>query len=395
MPGQCRKNVVFFSNSFPNPIQPHRGVYSEQLVKALSRWVNPIAVCPLPWVPPVALLRRFKDYGLYSRIPREYDFQGNHVYSPKHVVIPRISWLTPCFMVLSSYPLLKRLSRSIRIDIINAHNVFPEGIAAARLGKILQVPVVLTALGSDINEVSNSVIRVRQTRKALQDAHRITAVSKQLCKGIEGLGIAGERITFIPNGVDGEMFFPRDRDACRQSLKLSSPQKMLLFVGAFREVKGVEYLLRAAATLKQQHKLDFNVVLIGGGLSEGTYQRMIDEMDLKDNVMMPGNRPHAEISVWLGAADLFCLPSLNEGMPNVILEALASGRPVVASRVGAIPDIVSSHNGVLVTPGEPDELSAALDLAIHREWDAEVIRSGVKDLTWDTVAMQYLDAYSV
>lgn len=389
-----KKNVVFFSNSFPNHLQPHRGVFVEQRITAASSRVNPIIVCPLPWVPDLSMLKRFKSKYIFAMIPREYDYKGFHVYSPKYPVIPKVPWISPWFMAWFSYPVLRKLKAIRPIDVINAQNAFPEGIAAVWLGKKLGIPVVISALGSDINDAAGSRLRLTMTRKSLQQARQVTAVSRMLKDKIIGMGVEPQRVHYIPNGVDRTLFKHMDRFTCRRHLGLDDRTGLLLFVGKFRTVKGVEYLLEALFLLEKQHKLDFNTVLIGSGPLEERYRRIVEDCGLKKRVRFAGNRKHEEICIWMSAADLFCLPSLREGMPNVILEALACGCPVVASSVGGIPDIIDSGSGILVPPADPEGLAQAIVRGFHTAWDTGLIRRSVRDLTWENAAAKYVEAFS-
>ncbi len=366
----------------------------EQRVAAVSRRVNPLIVCPLPWVPQIDLLKRFRSHYLFALIPREYDYHGFHVYSPKYPVVPKVPWMSPWSMALGAYPVFRKLKRGMHIDVINAQNAFPEGIAAVRLGKRLNLPVVISALGSDINEAGCSKLRLRMTVNALQQARQVTAVSRRLRQKIIDMGIEPERVHYIPNGVDPGLFHPRDRSSCRRQLGLDDRKKVLLFVGKFRPVKGIEYLLDALRLLKGENKLDFDTVLIGSGPLEQKYCRAIENYGLNGRVVFAGNRKHEEISTWMSAADLFCLPSLKEGMPNVVLEALACGCPVVASDVGGISDLIEGRNGILVPAADSSALAGAVERGFVSDWDAGLIRESIRNMTWENTAARYVEAFS-
>lgn len=388
------KTVVFFSNSFPNDRQPHRGVFVEQRVAAASRKVNPVIVCPLPWVPKIGLLKKYPSHYLFALIPREYDYHGFHVYSPKYPVVPKVPWLSPWSMALGAYPVFRKLKSREHIDVINAQNAFPEGVAAVWLGKMLDLPVVISALGSDINEAHQDRLRLRMTVNALQQARQVTAVSRRLKQKIIDMGIEPGRVHYIPNGVDAELFNPAERSACRKELGIDDRKKVLLFVGKFRPVKGIEYLLDALRILKGRNKLDFDTLLVGSGPLEPKYRLAIESWGLNDHVVFAGNRRHEEIGTWMGAADLFCLPSLKEGMPNVVLEALACGCPVVASNVGGIPDMIKSGTGILVPAADSSALADALEKGFLSRWDAGFIRESIRNMTWENTAAGYVEAFS-
>lgn len=309
-------------------------------------------------------------------------------------MVPKVPWLSPWSMALGSYPLLKRLACARRIDVINAQSAFPEGIAAVWLAKRLGVPAVITAVGSDINEAAGSGLRLRMTRSALRQARYATAKSTLLGEKIILMGVEPGRVHYTPNGVDTSLFHPRDKTACREMLGLSPSGRIVLFVGKFRPVKGIRYLLEALHILDKQGKLDFDTALIGSGPEERDYRRIVEARGLSRRVLFAGNRSHEEVALWMGASDLFCLPSLKEGMPNVVLEALAGGLPVAASRVGAIPELVKEHSGILVPPADPEALARAVRAGIDGGWDPGRISASVRNMTWERAAERYLEVFS-
>jgi len=135
---------------------------------------------------------------------------------------------------------------------------------------------------------------------------------------------------------------------------------------------------------------DFFVYLVGEGADRPKYEAEIKRRGLFRHMFLVGNRPHCEIPIWMGAADVFCLPSIREGFPNVVLESLFCGRPVVATRVGGVPEMVNMNNGILVEPKDPEELAGALDEALKRKWDHKSILSTVSHLSWESASKQYL-----
>ena len=145
-------------------------------------------------------------------------------------------------------------------------------------------------------------------------------------------------------------------------------------------------MLQALAQLREQGGLEFTTHFIGAGPLERELKELAAKLALGESVRFWGQRRHEEIPRWMNAVDLFCLPSIREGCPNVLLEALASGKPVVASRVGGIPELVGDHNAVLVPPGEPEALAAALRTAIAASWDQRQLRESVQGFSWDAGA---------
>jgi len=164
--------------------------------------------------------------------------------------------------------------------------------------------------------------------------------------------------------------------------------KAILFVGRLVEIKGVEHLIAAAARLAQRRS-DFTVYLLGDGDLREPLLADARARGLGERVKWMGPKPHDEIALWMSACDVFCLPSLNEGWPNVVLEALFAGRPVVASRTGGIPEMVDASNGYLPGPGDAVGLADALGSALDASWDERAIRAGVQRFTWEAAAERY------
>jgi glycosyltransferase involved in cell wall biosynthesis len=161
-----------------------------------------------------------------------------------------------------------------------------------------------------------------------------------------------------------------------------------LYVGRLAEEKGVLSLVAAMAILRRQRS-DVKLYVVGDGSERPKAEQLVAENGLTDDVVFLGSRDHQQVASWIGASDLLCLPSLREGCPNVVLEALASGRPVVGTKVGGVPDLIDSRNGRLVPPHQPEALSAALNEVLNIDWDSAAIRHSVEDRSWRRAAGAY------
>lgn len=385
--------VLLYSSQFPTPRDPNGGIFTAQLAAALAARVSLEVLCPLPWCPDLPWFRRHSQWGVIAGVPANGRHGDIAVRYPKFLLIPRLSGpLQPLLQSAAVWFALRRHLRAQTYDVIHAHWLYPDGVAAALLGKWLRVPVVLTALGSDVNVYAEYRLRRWQIRWALRRARAVTAVSRALRDRLALLMPDTHRLHYIPNGVDTARFFPLEavaRSTCRHRLGLDPRKRYLLFVGRLHSVKGLAVLLDALALLVDQSRLTFDTVLVGDGEERATLERQARELGLGDRVVFRGERPHAEIPSWLQAVDVFCLPSRMEGMPNVVLEALACGVPVVATRVGAVPDIIGPRAGIVVEPGSAVALAKALHEAFDRDWrPADSAPPAVSD--WESVARQYL-----
>jgi glycosyltransferase involved in cell wall biosynthesis len=223
--------------------------------------------------------------------------------------------------------------------------------------------------------------------RALPKAARVVAVSRELGARAAELGVSEERIDIVENGVDRTLFYPQDRAQAREQLGFGNG-RLILYVGRLEREKGVLDLVRAVNDLRlRSPNAPVRLALVGEGSARDECQGLVQELGAP--VQFAGARPLEEIPIWMAAADVVTLPSHNEGCPNVVLEALASGRRVVATSVGAIPDIVrSSALGELVAPRDVYALTRTLDRAVKTEYDPETVALGSGTIDWPQSALQ-------
>jgi len=388
--------LLLYSSQFPTPQDPNGGIFTAQLGEAMARQAEVSVVCPIPWCPDTAWARRSQACRWYAGVPRSTQYGALPVYYPKYVQLPRISGpLQPMFQALGSFGLLRRLQQQGKIDAINAHWIYPDGVAATWMARRLGIPVMLTALGSDINVYTHYPWRRRQILWALQQANGVSAVSQALVTAIERLGVDPGKLRLIRNGVNTSVFSRADEAtirSLRRQLGLRDERKYLVFVGRLHPVKGLVHLLEALSLLHSRGNLNFDTILVGDGELRPELERTVAARDLVEQVRFTGEVAHPRVREWLQAGDAFCLPSLMEGMPNVVLEAQACGLPVVASRVGGLPEMVGPQAGILVEPAKPADLAEALERLFSKAWDREEIARAAGLQSWEAVASQYLAA---
>ncbi len=391
---QPRLKVLLFTNLFPNPVDNTRGIFTEQLARELGEICDVTVICPLPWFPNLAFLRRFPRWFEFAQVPGEYTIRGTKVFSPKYIVLPRVSEpLLAALMFIGTYLTVRRLHRAKKFDVINSMWLYPDSVAAGWIARRLGIPMVPTALGCDVNRMLNEGGKRRQILSMLQNAHSITAVSAALRDGMVSHGIPGARISTIPNGVDVSLFHLRDKWSSRKLLGLPTDKKIALYVGRLSEEKGLTTIVKSLARLKS-HRSDFLFCLVGDGPLFNELKALAQSINVAENCLFAGQQDHVAVAGWLGACDVFCLPSLREGCPNVVIEALSSGRPVVASRVGGIPEMVRADTGILVEPQDVEGFADALDAALYeRTWDDATIADSMNGATWRSAAERYNLAY--
>jgi glycosyltransferase involved in cell wall biosynthesis len=290
-------------------------------------------------------------------------------------------------MFLWTLPTLIRLRRGFRFELIDAHFVYPEGLAAALAGLVLRVPVTITLRGM-LPLLVPFRLRRPQLRFALRRAARVIAVSESLKRDAVALGVPAEKVRVIGNGIDPELFRPLDRIEARRSLGLPKYGPLLVSVGTLAPRKGFHLVMEAMVRLKQRWPT-LRLAIVGGDGPEGSMgtelKALAARLRIEDRVIFAGPRKRGELAAWYGAADLFVLATSHEGCPNVVLEALACGTPVVATPVGSIPELLASPGAGLVVERTVDELAAGIDKALEQGRDRDRVRA-VR--TWDEVGRE-------
>jgi len=385
--------VLLITNLFPNPSDPERGVFTLQLVKELNRKCELSVVCPLPWFPKFRFLKRFKKWYQMAEVPAQYEIDGITVYSPKYILIPKVSEsIHSLFMAIGIRSFVKKIHVQIDFDVINSQWLYPDGVASEALAKNLNLPHVTTGLGCDINDDLYNDSKAPKILSMLNSVEGVTVVSSRLKDELIKHKIEPDKIKVILNGVDYDRFKYLDRQDCRNKLKLNADERIILYVGRLSDEKCVASLIEAFAKASKT-EASLKLMLVGDGPEYDHLKKLVESLQLSDSVTFVGKVAHGDINQWFCAADIFCLPSKREGCPNVVLESLASGCPVVASDVGALPDLVSKDSGLLFKAEDVDDISSKLSLALSTKWDRSGIRQSMVKCTWSQAADAYIDAY--
>jgi teichuronic acid biosynthesis glycosyltransferase TuaC len=384
--------VLTLSTVFPNLRQPAFGVFVAERIRRLARHCDVSVVAPVPWFPGNRWIRPH-----WSGVPASEGHDGFRIYHPRVLCLPRYAkWSDGALYAASVLPFLLRLRRRFPFDLIDAHFAYPDGVAAALLGGLLRVPVVITLRGS-IVRLRHYPLHRPQIRWALRRAARVLAVSQSLKEVAAGIGVPAEHIRVIPNGVDADVFVPRETADARRALGLPLDRTIILTVGGLNEGKGQHRVVALLPELVKRFP-DLLYVILGGERPGDSSRPLIEgavaRLGVTDRVRLVGERPHDEVATWLAAADLFCLATRSEGWANVLLESLACGTPVVSTRVGGNAEIVSREGlGILVPARDDRALAWAIREGLERRWDPHLLVAHAQAHSWDSAVRGVLEEF--
>jgi glycosyltransferase involved in cell wall biosynthesis len=287
------------------------------------------------------------------------------------------------------------------VELIHAHMALPAGFAAVVAGVLLRKPVIISVRGSDLNVFAHKPVARDMVKFSLGKAKATIALSQGLKKAALDLGVPESRILVIPNGIDTTFFGMKDAESCRAQLGVKDNEKIVLFVGTIesyrREIKGFDYLISAMKIVTSQVP---SVRLMAVGVPPlPELVNLVSRLGIRDNVSFAGVVPYDNIPVYYGASNVFVLPSLMEGLPTAILEAMASAKPIVASNIEGCRDlIVDGVNGFLVGHGQVDALAERILLLVTNDELAERMGKEARKIaklyySWDSVLQKILGIY--
>lgn len=378
--------VLVFTQHYPSRREPTVAPWSQHTYRALARHCELRLVAPIAWwararVAPLELIR-----------PPHETHTGVDAIFPSYWSVPKLPRLHGAAAYHSLRPLLAQIRRDFPWDAVLAAWAYPDTVAAARFADDSNTPLITTVLGSDVNEAASWPELRPQIARGLQRCQKVVAVSAALGDRVVELGVPRDRVVVLHNAVDGARFTIQDKAPARQRLGVPEGAKLVLYAGYHLPEKGVDTLMEAMGRLDRMGRRDIHLLTVGGGPLLEPLKARAAALGLGDRARLTGWALPKDIPGYMAACDVFCLPSRREGCPNVVLEALASGRPVVGSRVGGVPELVregEGGNGILVPADDPDALAKALAEAVDRSWDPAELRGTVESLSWDDVGARY------
>ncbi len=365
-----RLKLLVLTNLFPTPWDPLRGAFNRQQFERLGQRHD------------VHVLTAVDFRERLGGVRGAVEVPGLHTDHFVFMFPPGIGSLHAGCWFISLLLQHGRRLRAEKYDGILASWAYPDAVAAGWLARWLGIPYAVKVHGSDLNVMAEDTLRRPQIRSALRHAGAVVAVSRALADKAVVIGADPARVHTIYNGVDDQRFAPGSQQEARQRLQLPADQPLLLYVGNLKQTKGCVDLLEAfPALLASQPQA--RLVYVGAGPCRAELLQRASALGCADRVDLMGAVAHTQLGDWFRAADLLCLPSHNEGVPNVVLEAMACGTPVVASRVGGIPEVLPEYAGILVPARDRAALSVALIDATARNWERDRIVEHARGFRWD------------
>jgi teichuronic acid biosynthesis glycosyltransferase TuaC len=365
--------ILTFSTLFPNSEKPGHGIFVETRLRHLvaSGKVESRVVAPVPWFP--LTHERFGNYAKMARAPRAEVRHGIPVAHPRYPVLPKVGMnVAPVFLAQAVKPAIGRMiDEGFDFDLIDAHYFYPDGVAAAMLGRYFNKPVVITARGSDITLFPHYRLPRRMIQWAAGQAAGIVTVCNALRDEVVALGVAPDKVVSLRNGVDLQLFRPTERTPGQPFT--------LLTVGHLVPVKAQELIVGALPLLP-----GVRLVVAGDGPNRAMLETLARDLGVAARVQFLGAVPQADLRAHYGAADAMVLASSREGWANVLLESMACGTPVVASRVWGTPEVVAAPEaGVLMAERSPQGVADAVAALRAAYPDRAATRRYAERFSWD------------
>ncbi|HEU5297033.1 MAG TPA: glycosyltransferase [Burkholderiaceae bacterium] len=385
------RRILTFTSLFPSSARPRHGIFVQTRLQQVQRRhpVDVRVVAPVPWFP--FRSTAFGDYAKFAATPRRATLDGGlQVSYPRYLMLPKIGVARqPDAMARAAMPEIEQLRASGWVpQLIDAHYLYPDGVAAALLAERTGTPFVMTARGTDVNVLARMPGPGRRIAWAARRAAAVIAVSAQLKKGLVELGVDADRVVVLRNGVDPEQFRPVDRASARREFALPDGP-LIAGVGNLVPEKGFELAIEALALLPAA-----TLVLVGDGPQHESLAALARRRGVSHRLRMLPVMPQSRLPSLYSAADALVVTSTREGWPNVVLEALSCGTPVASVDVGAVGEILTdSLVGRVVGQRDPGQLATAVRSLLQAPPASEAVRRHAGRFDWATIARGQFEVF--
>jgi len=396
--------IIWLTTQFPSNSEDTKGSFIFRTVRELSKHYNITVICLHSLVPPI--IPMLKDISNASKIYKVWrkkypsnpeappNINFNVIYA-KYIRLPRgkFHYLEGWFGYLGVKKYLNNL-----IDensFLHATWLFPEGDMANIIAKKYKVPFIVTLMGSDVHFLKENTRKWNRATDIIKKANYITSVSQELYVSLEKKNISvPESKKYLTHTIyEFANFSIKDRKVIRNKYDIEQKEKIIFYAGTLRKLKNVHYLIESIKLLKESNNT-LKLIIAGTGEEEGNLKQLVKKLELQNEVSFVGGLSGEVIIDYYNIADIFCLPSKNEGLPNVIIESLLCGTPVVASSVGEIPHIIEDFkNGFLVEPNSSISLKEKFIEVLKIDWDRNELRRSIAWLSPQNVLKEYHTIY--
>ncbi|UTW54160.1 glycosyltransferase [Kordiimonas sp. SCSIO 12610] len=376
--------ILLFSSLFPHQYEPTLGIFVENRLRHLVATENVEAkvVAPVPYFP--FKNKIFGRYGRAGAVPKRELRHDIDIYHPRFLTIPKLGErFNPTALYKSAISRLETLiSDGFDFDIIDAHYLYPDGVAAMKLAETLGKPFTLTARGSDVTQIARQdPVARQQILEAIDKSYKTITVSSSLREELIQQGADPEKITVLRNGVDTDRFFPQERDKIRNDLNLTG--NTMIYAGWLIARKRLDIVLEV--TLKIP---DLTTLIVGEGPERDKLEQQANALGIMNRAVFLGQKKPEEMAKYYSSADVLLLPSDREGWANVLLEAQACGTPVVTRDVGAAGDIVTNQNvGRIVEGDDPMVIAQSVQSLLSSNVDRNLVREHACKYSWDATSL--------
>jgi teichuronic acid biosynthesis glycosyltransferase TuaC len=383
--------VLFVSNLFPDSREPERGVVNARVLRRLGEHCEIRVISPRP-----TLRFGFLASGHTDLAACPVDAPLQPVYPPAWY-IPKVgSRFNHTLLARSIRREVARARATFDFDVVLSAWVYPDACAVSLLSGEFAKPFVVIAQGSDVHEYLENPVRRRIIASSLAISAGIIARSGELARLLREVGVKPTCIHVIYNGVDSDAFRPGDRAEARKILALPQNDPVLLYVGNFDAIKNPSLLVTAFVELRRRNPgRRARLVMIGKGVLQGRLEAEVAASGFAGEIRLAGQKSQQEVVRYMSAADVLCVSSDNEGVANVVLEAFACGLPVVSTRVGGIPEVLSADFlGRLTPQGDRHAMAGSIEEVLGSKPDSNRIREYALKFSWEETAAKYLELLS-
>ena len=399
--------IFWLTNKFPSEAQynSNSGMFIYRTVKELANYYPITVICFYPYTPPIlSMLQNIKDYrNIYKQWkelhPKELvkpeGLDNINVIYIKYIRPPRgrLFFLEGWFAFYAVKGKIKNLLSKDK-NLFHANWLFPVGKATELLSRKFNIPYIITLRGSDINLLKLNSINWKSALAVLKNSSKITSVSPFLLRESKNKKlIMNENKLFIThNFYDTEQFKIEDKNLARKNIKEDNNIKLIFYAGGLDKLKNVDILIKSIYSLPSTYSI--KLLIAGSGYEENNLRSLAFEKNISNQIVFLGELDTQKIIDYYNAADLFCLVSKSEGLPNVIVESLLCGTPVIASSVGGIPNLIQEGiNGYLVEPNSVSSLVQKIKLGFDTQWNRNVLRESVNFIFKENVINEYNSIY--